>query len=87
MADTIYGIDFEPDFWIDITDTIDIKLEALKAHKSQIGDFLAKHFREDPTEACRSWSRFRGLQVGVKYAEAFKLVRKNLQLKPQDLLP
>lgn len=39
-ADTIFGLDFEPDFWVDISDTIEIKLRALASHKSQM-TFLA----------------------------------------------
>jgi hypothetical protein len=30
-------------------------------------------------------SRFRGLQVGVKYAEAFQQVRKHMQIAPVNL--
>ncbi len=39
-----------PDVWVDITDTIDIKLCALKAHASQLGEW-------DPAEMMRDWAR------------------------------
>src|SRR5207247_1155593 len=29
----------EPDAWVDISDTIDLKIEALREHKSQVGDW------------------------------------------------
>jgi LmbE family N-acetylglucosaminyl deacetylase len=57
----------EPDVWIDITDTIDIKAEALGCHASQLGA---------PGEWLRSVVRRRaeegGRQAGVRYAEGFR---------------
>jgi LmbE family N-acetylglucosaminyl deacetylase len=57
----------EPDVWIDITDTIDIKAEALGCHASQLGA---------PGEWLRSVVRQRaeegGRQAGVRYAEGFR---------------
>ena len=38
-----------PNTWIDITDTIDIKIEALKAHSSQLDGW-------DPSERIRDWA-------------------------------
>ena len=39
-----------PDVWIDITDTMDRKLEALRAHASQVRDW-------DPSDMVRQWAR------------------------------
>ncbi|HZD79499.1 MAG TPA: PIG-L deacetylase family protein [Actinomycetota bacterium] len=54
----------EPDTYIDITKTIDVKLEALTRHRSQQG------------EASAPWVRERGRQLGeaggVEYAEGFR---------------
>ena len=80
-ADTIFGLDFEPDFWVDISDTIEIKLRALASHKSQM-KFLASFPGQpwtDVVENVRICAAYRGLQSGVKYAEAFKLVKKSGQ--------
>lgn len=45
----IYGA-AEPDCFIDITDSIETKIAALKAHASQLGDW-------DPTEMMYEWGR------------------------------
>jgi len=54
----------EPDTLIDITDTIDIKLEALAQHVSEEGEAAAPWVRER--------ARAIGEEAGVAYAEAFK---------------
>jgi LmbE family N-acetylglucosaminyl deacetylase len=54
----------QPDTYIDITKTIDIKLAALAEHQSQHGEASAPWVRER--------ARQLGDQGGVEYAEAFK---------------
>lgn len=53
--------------YVDTTETIDIKLEALRQHKSQLGDW-------DPEERIRSWNGEVGKKVGFAYAEAFRRI-------------
>ncbi len=55
-----------PDVFIDITDTIEAKLDALRAHASQIRDWARVE------ERVRERARAVGAQFGVPYAEAFK---------------
>ncbi len=57
----------DPDVWIDITETMETKLRALRAHTSQLGDW-------DPDEAMREWGRESAKkQPGIgEYAESFK---------------
>lgn len=55
------------DIAIDISGTIDIKIRALKKHRSQLGDW-------DPTETIIQWARLEGSQVSVEYAEIFRIV-------------
>ncbi len=50
--------------YIDITDTIDRKIEALRQHVSQLTDW-------DPEERMRKWAADTGKKVGFQYAEAF----------------
>ncbi len=61
---------FIPEFFIDITDNIEKKIEALSSYSSQL---IGNDSRS--VEACKSLARFRGSQNGCKYAEAFKVVR------------
>jgi len=56
----------ESDTWIDIGDTIDLKIEALRQHVSQFPDGW------DPEEMLREWAAQSGRQVGVPYAEAYR---------------
>jgi LmbE family N-acetylglucosaminyl deacetylase len=54
------------DTWIDITDTLEIKGAALKAHASQVG----KGEWVDPL--LREWAIRDGKRAGVTYAEAYR---------------
>ena len=57
----------EPNVYIDIGDVIDLKIEALRQHKSQLGDW-------DPEEMIRSWSAEAGKKVGFDHAEVFRMI-------------
>lgn len=58
-----------PDLYIDTTDHIDTKIHALKAHKSQVGD--GEHLEERLKQRAADL----GEAAGMKYAEAFKVVK------------
>ncbi len=60
----------KPNVYIDITDYMDIKLRAIQAHKSQFSDNW-----ETFEQILRAYSCFLGKRIGVKYAEAFKIVK------------
>jgi len=64
---------FIPHIFVDISDTLDKKIQALEAHRSQV----TKTNIEDLTvvELARSSANFRGIQGRVKYAEAFHSLR------------
>lgn len=57
----------EADQFINIEETIDIKLEALRAHKSQMDDW-------DPEEMVRTWAAERAKGKEMAYAEGFRVV-------------
>ncbi len=69
--DTLAGVDFLPTEYVDITDTLDTKLEMLSCHKSQL-EWLGDYNGIDIVEFTQTVARFRGLQSGVKYAEGFR---------------
>jgi LmbE family N-acetylglucosaminyl deacetylase len=62
---------FAPNWCVEITDQIEIKLKALAAFGSQIRDFPAAR----SIEAVRALALFRGSQAEMGYAEAFQIVR------------
>jgi LmbE family N-acetylglucosaminyl deacetylase len=64
---------FNPQVYVDIADTLEAKLDALRAHRSQV----MKTNIEDLSiiEVARSSANFRGIQGRVKYAEAFHALR------------
>jgi len=54
-----------PDTWIDISETLEAKVEALRQHRSQLrGDF-------DYLGMIRQWAEDAGAEAGVPYAESF----------------
>ena len=61
---------FNPELFIDISDTIIDKRKALSCYKSQISKNFSRNI-----DACNSLAKFRGSQNNCKYAEAFKVVR------------
>jgi len=68
--DHLAGINFNPTEYVDITDTMDIKIQMLEKHVSQM-KWMRDHDHIDFAEFVTSCARFRGIQSGVQYAEAF----------------
>ena len=52
---------------MDITETIDIKIAALKKHVSQMGDW-------DPSEMIKKWNSDAGKEQGMAYAERYRVM-------------
>ena len=61
--------EFAPQAFIDISETLFLKIKSIKMHQSQKRKGYMK------AEAARGLARFRGLQAGVKAAEAFEVYR------------
>jgi LmbE family N-acetylglucosaminyl deacetylase len=57
----------KPNVWIDLSDTLEIKIEALRRHKSQMGEW-------DPSEMIRKWAAETGKQKGLAWAESFRRI-------------
>jgi LmbE family N-acetylglucosaminyl deacetylase len=55
------------DIFVNIEDTIETKIEALRAHKSQMGDW-------DPEPSLRQWAAERAKGKEMAYAESFRVV-------------
>ena len=71
----------DPSVTVDVTETIDRKIEALRCHQSQLGEW-------DPTEMMKARSRQRGEGSGFEYAEGFfRIVRQGRPVPPSPTLP
>jgi len=68
--DNLAGMNFNPTEYVDITDEIELKIKMLECHESQL-KWMRDHDNIDFAEFVRTCSRFRGIQCGVGYAEAF----------------
>jgi LmbE family N-acetylglucosaminyl deacetylase len=58
----------DADAFVDITETIELKIQALRCHKSQIGDWPVDEF-------IRERAHQRGEEAGVEFAESFRTFR------------
>ncbi len=73
---------FRPQMYVDIQTTIDKKIKALKEHKSEYHKFGG----EDWIEGVHARCGFRGYEIGKKYAEAFEVLRIEMNLDEKTLL-
>jgi LmbE family N-acetylglucosaminyl deacetylase len=62
----VYGND-ESNVWVDISDTIERKIAALREHASQMGDW-------DPADRIKEWSAEIGKERGIAHAERFRVI-------------
>lgn len=84
--DHLAGINFSPTEYVDITDTMEIKLQMLEMHVSQM-KWMRDHDNIDFAEFVTTCARFRGLQCGVKYAECFTQCLAWPKLNTKRMLP
>jgi len=60
----IHGAE-RPDTYVDIAETLDVKVAALRAHKSQMGEW-------DPVEMITQWAAEQGRRRKLKAAESYR---------------
>lgn len=84
--DTAAGIDFLPEAYVNIDDFLDLKLQALAKHKSQVA-WMAHYAEGDFREYSAILARFRGIQAGCRHAEAFRAFRIHGYMPAFKLLP
>ncbi len=85
--DTISGIDFRPEFYVDISEHWETKARMVECHESQSA-WLVAQYGKTATYYAETQSRFRGFQTGCEFAECFRRARTFPATVPQeDLLP
>ena len=84
--DNLAGVNFMPTEYVDISETIEKKMEMLECHESQMR-WMRDHDHIDFAEFVRTCARYRGLQCGVEYAEAFRTCVAWPKVIPARLLP
>lgn len=80
------GIDFTPEYYVDITEEMELKHKMFACHESQIV-WLKNHDNVDYVEQVDIFARFYGLQCGVRYAEVFRECRASGRQRTYKLLP
>lgn len=86
FMDTLAGVNFNPSHYVDISDQIERKLQALSMHESQV-KWMLEHDDIDFVDMVRTCSRYRGYQCGVAYAEAFRPYNVYPRHSTKHLLP
>ena len=66
-----YPLTFSPDTFFDISDTIDLKIEAMNRYTSELCEY--PHPRS--LKGIELNAKYQGMRVGKKYVEAFKTIR------------
>lgn len=68
----IFGEPIVPHFYVDITETFQLKRQMLACHESQRAWLLKQHGIDEYLNKLEEWSRRRGQEAGVSYAEGFR---------------
>ncbi|WP_132057807.1 PIG-L deacetylase family protein [Halorussus amylolyticus] len=64
-------VEFEPNFYVDISETIELKIQAMSEIDTEIEEW--PHPRSE--KGIRTKAQQRGMEVGMDYAEAYRIVR------------
>jgi len=67
----VYENGFVPNYFIDISNEFNKKIEILKIYNSELG----KHPFPRSIEGIEALAKYRGISAGCKYAEAFKVIK------------
>ena len=84
--DTLMGVGFQPEVYVDITEHMEGKIEALECHVS-LTQWMREHDHVVFTDMVRTWSKYRGYQCGAGYAEGFISCKRYLRQHTRALLP
>ena len=86
FMDTAGGLGFQPAHYVDITNQLELKLQAVACHESQV-KWMLDHDDVDFLDMVRTWAKYRGYQCGTKYAEGFRPYNVYPRFSTKNLLP
>jgi LmbE family N-acetylglucosaminyl deacetylase len=86
MMEPVGGFGFQPQVYVDITATLDVKIRMIECHRSQI-EWMNRYGGMDSREYIKTVAKFRGYQAGVEYAEGFIPHHSFGHIPPGSILP
>ena len=86
MMEPLGGYAFQPEVYVDITETFATNRAMLECHRSQI-EWMNRYGGMDFREYIEVVARFRGYQCGVRYAEGFVAHKSFAHVPPGQVLP
>lgn len=84
--DNLGGLGFIPTEYVDISEEIDLKLEMLECHESQL-KWMRDHDNIDFADFVKTSARYRGYQCNADYAEGFRQCLVYPKIQTRRLLP
>lgn len=80
MMDSTAGIDrdgniLDPDFYVEVSESIEIKAMLVGCHSSQRNWLRRQHGMDDYVDMAIRWTKARGAQTGLAHAEGFRQYR------------
>jgi len=84
--DTLAGVNFIPNEYVDVSETIGDKVSMMLKMESQLS-FLKEMHNTDAEEFIKIVAKYRGFQAGVPYAEAFAQQKMYPQGLTKRILP
>ena len=86
FGDTVSGLNFAPDDFVNITEVMDTKRRMLECHRTEI-DAYAHNAVYEWREWMEVSARYRGTQCGARYAEAFRHGQRWSMMSARRILP
>ena len=86
FMETYSGIGFQPTEYVDITQEMELKLEMMGCHSSQI-KWMMEHDKVDILDFLKVSGKYRGYQCGTVYGECFRRYLTALRAVPGNFLP
>ncbi len=84
--DNLAGLGFIPTEYVDVSEEIDLKLEMLECHVSQL-KWMRDHDHIDFADFVKTCARYRGLQSNCQYAEGFTQCLVYPKIQTKRMLP